>query len=255
MAQSSAIKRICRDLEKFSESNFPGIWIDVDEEDVTKMKAIIVGPDDTAYEGAFMYFNLDFPHDYPFKPPKVTHLTHQTKNARLHPNLYGGEGKVCLSILGTWSGPGWTMAMGLTTVLLSIQALLDKEPLRHEPGFESGRDACVESFNRATEYNALDIGVCEMMKRTDIPDELKEKMEEHFKNNTEKYILRTKLLQEKYPDSTSVHHNYHATNTNFQLLYEQMKSLAHNESESEQTKSLEDEQKEKDEESGGYQGF
>ena len=248
MTQSSAIKRICRDLEKFSESNFPGIWIDVDEEDVTKMKAIIVGPDDTAYEGAFMYFNLNFPHDYPFKPPKVTHLTHQTKNARLHPNLYGGEGKVCLSILGTWRGPGWTMAMGLTTVLLSIQALLDKEPLRHEPGFAAGRDAGVELFNRATEYNALDIGVCEMMKRTDIPDELKEKMEEHFKNNTEKYILRIISLKEKYPDSAIVNHYYHRTNTNFELLYEQIKSFAH------QEKVEENEQKEKGE-SGGYQGF
>jgi ubiquitin-protein ligase len=29
-----------------------------------------------------------------------------TSSERLNPNLYH-DGKVCLSLLGTWSGPGW----------------------------------------------------------------------------------------------------------------------------------------------------
>ena len=35
------------------------------------------------------------------------------------------SGKVCLSILGTWSGPSWTHTMDITIVLLTIQSLLD----------------------------------------------------------------------------------------------------------------------------------
>ena len=42
-----------------------------------------------------------------------------------------GQGKVCLSILGTWAGPKWTSIMDITTVLLTIQSLLDKNPLHH----------------------------------------------------------------------------------------------------------------------------
>ena len=44
-------------------------------------------------------------------------------------------GKVCLSILGTWSGPQWTTIMDISSILISIQSLLDMNPLDHEPGY------------------------------------------------------------------------------------------------------------------------
>lgn len=49
---------------------------------------------------------------------------------RFNPNLYA-EGKVCLSLLGTWSGPGWVPGVSsLAQVLLSIQsAILVEAPL------------------------------------------------------------------------------------------------------------------------------
>lgn len=46
---------------------------------------------------------------------------------RFNPNLYA-NGKVCLSILGTWDGPSWTPGMTLSSVLLSIQTLLSATP-------------------------------------------------------------------------------------------------------------------------------
>ena len=43
---------------------------------------------------------------------------------RFNPNLYNC-GKVCLSLLGTWSGPGWDpKASTLLQVLVSIQSLI-----------------------------------------------------------------------------------------------------------------------------------
>ena len=54
---------------------------------------------------------------------------------RFHPNLYV-DGKVCLSILGTFSGPSWQSTMSLSMILLSLKALLDSNPLTHEPGYE-----------------------------------------------------------------------------------------------------------------------
>ena len=46
------------------------------------------------------------------------------------------NGLMCLSILGTWSGPSWTSAMTLSMIILSIQAIMDDNPLVHEPGYE-----------------------------------------------------------------------------------------------------------------------
>lgn len=45
--------------------------------------------------------------------------------------------KVCLSLLGTWSGPGWIAGKStLLQVLISIQSLiLCEEPYLNEPGW------------------------------------------------------------------------------------------------------------------------
>lgn len=59
---------------------------------------------------------------------------------RINPNLYN-SGKVCLSLLGTWSGSreeNWRPGKSnMLQVLLSIQGLiLNAEPYYNEPGYE-----------------------------------------------------------------------------------------------------------------------
>mmetsp|Transcript_10330 Transcript_10330/g.30927 ORF Transcript_10330/g.30927 Transcript_10330/m.30927 type:complete len:103 (-) Transcript_10330:836-1144(-) len=49
---------------------------------------------------------MDCPDDYPQSPPRVRNMTTGAGRVRFNPNLYA-NGKVCLSILGTWKGPGW----------------------------------------------------------------------------------------------------------------------------------------------------
>lgn len=83
--------------------------------------------------------------------------------SRLHPNIYA-EGKVCLSILGTWpgstSGEGWSMVHGLNTVLLSIQSLLSKDPYRNEPGYENSKDKdAIENYSQKVAHESLRISV------------------------------------------------------------------------------------------------
>ena len=36
----------------------------------------------------------------------------------------------------TWSGPAWSPAQSLSSVLISIQSLLNENPYHNEPGFE-----------------------------------------------------------------------------------------------------------------------
>ena len=50
---------------------------------------------------------------YPDRPPKTEYIS-VDKN-RIHPNLYV-NGYVCLSILGTWNGPGWERHFNLYTL-------------------------------------------------------------------------------------------------------------------------------------------
>ena len=53
-------------------------------------------------------------------------LTTGGGTVRFNPNLYA-NGKVCLSILGTWSGPGWSPVQSLASVLISIQSLMNSK--------------------------------------------------------------------------------------------------------------------------------
>ena len=75
---------------------------------------------------------------------------------RINPNLYNC-GKVCLSLLGTWSGKGcekWNPAQStLLQVLVSIQALiLNEKPYYNEPGYEASANTPHGQRN-ALEYN------------------------------------------------------------------------------------------------------
>ena len=50
---------------------------------------------------------LRFPPAYPCDCPKVELVTTGQGSVGFNPNLYA-NGKVCLSILGTWAGPSWS---------------------------------------------------------------------------------------------------------------------------------------------------
>lgn len=75
---------------------------------------------------------------------------------RLNPNLYDC-GKVCLSLLNTWSGKGcekWAPNKStMLQVLVSIQALiLNAQPYYNEPGYES-QSGTREGQQRAKKYS------------------------------------------------------------------------------------------------------
>ncbi|KAL7488490.1 hypothetical protein ACHAWX_000224, partial [Stephanocyclus meneghinianus] len=90
---------------------------------------------------------------YPHVPPKVQFLTTGGGAIRFNPNLYA-NGKVCLSLLGTWHGPDWISRMStLLQVLISVQALVlvpdsfFNEPLRNASSGTTQDDA------RSIQYN------------------------------------------------------------------------------------------------------
>ena len=65
-----------------------------------------IRPSDSPYMGGIYEFDIEFPPTYPSVPPLVTFKTTAGGRVRFNPNLYE-SGKVCLSLLGTWSGEKW----------------------------------------------------------------------------------------------------------------------------------------------------
>jgi len=100
-------------------------------------RAMVVGPPDTPYACVPFFFDFVLPDGYPREPPLAHFHAHHVGNERLNPNLYV-DGKVCLSLLGTWSGPAWDPSRStLLQVLVSLQGLvLVEEPYFNEPGHE-----------------------------------------------------------------------------------------------------------------------
>lgn len=123
-------KRLQHELKRAHTSNDVYV-LDYDDADITQLHAVINTPEDSLYAYAFIRVKLSISERYPFEPPKVHFYNHC--GTRIHPNLYA-DGKVCLSILGTWNGPSWTSTLSIDTLLRTIQSLLDNEPMKHEPG-------------------------------------------------------------------------------------------------------------------------
>ena len=132
-----------------------GIHYVVDDKDANKGYACIFGPEATPYEDCPMVYWFSVPSTFPFDPPTVRFQTCDGMT-RFHPNMYV-DGKVCLSILHTWEGPKWASTMRLSTVLITIQSLMDTQPLRHEPGYaaeigQRGKDYAAFVESRTIRY-------------------------------------------------------------------------------------------------------
>jgi ubiquitin conjugation factor E4 A len=173
------LPRIRKDLTEIMNEAPEGMYVVPDEVDMTKIHAIITGPKDTPYEGGFFYFIIQCPPNYPASPPKATLVTTDLGRVRFNPNLYR-NGKVCLSILGTWSGPGWSPALSLLSVLISIQTLLNEKPFYNEPGFEesAGLEQKSEMYNQIIRHETTRVAYLGMIKNppSEMPIELEQKI-------------------------------------------------------------------------------
>ena len=96
-------------------------------------------------------FDVFIPLEYPNCPPLVQFLTTGRGQFRFNANLYR-DGKVCLSLLGTWSGPGWEpQTSTLLQVFLSIQSMIMcADAYYNEPGFDRLRGTKEGEEVRAT---------------------------------------------------------------------------------------------------------
>lgn len=116
----------------YSRSRLETVLVRAYEDRTDLLRCLIIGPENTPYEDAPFVIDWMLDSNFPHSPP-IAHFHSWTNgNGRVNPNLYE-EGKVCLSILGTWAGDKnetWSAARSsLLQALVSIQGLvLVKEP-------------------------------------------------------------------------------------------------------------------------------
>ncbi|XP_019090896.1 PREDICTED: putative ubiquitin-conjugating enzyme E2 38 isoform X2 [Camelina sativa] len=134
------VKKVQEDW-KILEKDLPeAIYVRACESRMDLLRAVIIGAEGTPYHDGLFFFDIQFPDTYPSVPPKVYY---HSGGLRINPNLYNC-GKVCLSLLGTWSGSTrekWLPKEStMLQLLVSIQALiLNQKPYFNEPGFERSK--------------------------------------------------------------------------------------------------------------------
>jgi len=174
------------------------IWTRISKKSINIFSFFISGPKDTPYENGIFEFHAHFPIDYPNSPPTILIHTTGSGNVRFNPNLYAC-GKVCLSLLGTWSGQEgekWNPKNStFLQVLVSIQSLIFVEnPYFNEPGYEKnittklGQDNS-KSYNQNLYANTIKFAVNDMIKKP--PASMEEVIKQHFLLKKDELITTT----------------------------------------------------------------
>jgi ubiquitin-protein ligase len=118
-APTRQTQRIQRDLQALHEKPLPFLRdLQLSAVDgLNELTGVLIGPDNSDYEGGHFQFLIRFPPEYPFKPPDF-----YFKTRICHPNVESRTGTACHDqLLATWA-PSIT----LTKLFTEMHSLLAK---------------------------------------------------------------------------------------------------------------------------------
>ncbi|ERL91430.1 hypothetical protein D910_08761 [Dendroctonus ponderosae] len=187
------LKSVVKEYALLKESLPADVWVCSYGNRLDLLSVMIRGPAKTPYEDGLFLFDIQLSADYPRSPPLVHYISYSSE--RLNPNLYV-EGKVCVSLLGTWMGKGtevWGPDSTLLQLIVSIQGLiLVSEPYYNEAGYEKQTDS-QQGYENSRTYNELVIlklvqSMTELLLNP--PAVFHEQVLSHFAQNGEKLCQR-----------------------------------------------------------------
>ena len=100
--------------------------IEMAGDDIFNWDCKIKGPDNSPYAGGNFVLRLEFPSQYPFKPPKLKFVTKV-----YHPSVQLDSGEVCQDVVGAW-GPTLDAKHCLKVIYSMLQAPESDHPLEEE---------------------------------------------------------------------------------------------------------------------------
>ena len=128
MSRRLGRKRLFLEYKELTQNPPEGVIAGpVSESDLYQWETLLLGPDDTPFEGGCFRATLSFPSNYPLNPPKMKFTSEMW-----HPNIYP-DGNVCISIL---HAPGhdefgyelqeerWSPIQSVEKILLSVLSML-----------------------------------------------------------------------------------------------------------------------------------
>lgn len=189
-------RTVSKELKLLKSSLPAGVWVKGFEDRIDLYSVMLRGPEKTPYEDGLFLFDFQLSADYPAAPPLCHYISYCSD--RLNPNLYE-DGKVCVSLLGTWSGRGtevWTSSSTLLQVIVSIQGLiLVSEPYFNEAGFEKqkGSQQGRENSRMYNEMVVLKLVQAQTKLLLNPPLVFRDIIIAHFKKHAEKLLRRLEL--------------------------------------------------------------
>lgn len=126
------LKRIQKEYKILQTSLPAGVYVRTWESALDLLRVLILGPVGTPYEFAPFVVDLHLDHTFPTLPPLAFFHSWTQGTGPVNPNLYE-DGKICLSLLGTWPGDEknetWSAKSTIMQVLVSLVGLvLVEEP-------------------------------------------------------------------------------------------------------------------------------
>ncbi|CAF0892639.1 unnamed protein product [Rotaria sordida] len=129
-APSRQTQRIQRDLRALDENPLPFIQnLNLTFNDgMNQLTGILIGPDNSPYTGGYFRFIINFPPEYPFKPPDFCFQT-----AICHPNVHSKEGNACTDQLNATWAPSVTLSKLFTEMHSLLAKPIYEIPIEDDP--------------------------------------------------------------------------------------------------------------------------
>lgn len=141
-ALSGARLRRIQKEHKILRTSLPaGVFVRTWESRLDLLRVLILGPIGTPYEYAPFVIDMFMHQNFPNEPPRAYFHSWTDGSGPVNPNLYE-DGKICLSLLGTWPGDdkneSWSTSSTVLQVIVSILGLvLVRDPYYNEAGYDA----------------------------------------------------------------------------------------------------------------------
>ncbi|UJR29245.1 hypothetical protein I4U23_010459 [Adineta vaga] len=106
-------KRLMKEFKSIEE-NSEYCSVTLINNDIYHWQALLIGPEDSPYEGGSFRLDIRIPRDFPFNPPDI-----RFKTKIYHPNIHL-TGAICIDILRSQ----WNSSWSIESCLSGIRSLL-----------------------------------------------------------------------------------------------------------------------------------
>lgn len=184
------IRRIQKEIQQFKQDPPDHIFINIDETNLTHIEVLFIGPRQTPYSRMFLRFTIDYPPEYPIKPPNVVFSSNYAR--KIHPNIFPG-GWICLSTLNTGEADGWVPSINLSALLNTLYSMFNEEMIATDNTHTHERS---KDFFPAVMYDTFYITTHLLVDEQNVA--LKNIMQEYLEKHREWYIRKLQKLATQY---------------------------------------------------------